>query len=94
MLGKFAFALCFMAICLCCISAWDEIYEVFGDGHDYDWALADDDEAMVEEEHGKPDMKYQDVRLLISMQIVCRTHHRDVGFRTIRNSSSVAHRGR
>ena len=25
-------------------SAWDEIYEVFGDGHDYDWALVDDDE--------------------------------------------------
>ncbi|TCD64537.1 Transcription elongation factor spt6 [Steccherinum ochraceum] len=41
--------------------AWDEIYEVFGDGHDYDWALADDDEAVMEEEHGKPDMKYQDV---------------------------------
>ena len=27
--------------CISCTpsSAWDEIYEVFGDGHDYDWAL-------------------------------------------------------
>lgn len=43
-------------------SAWDEIHEVFGDGHEYDWALADDDEARFDEELGKPDMKYQDVR--------------------------------
>lgn len=42
-------------------SAWDEIYEVFGDGHDYDWALEGDDEQTYDEELLKPDMKYQDV---------------------------------
>ncbi|GJE87155.1 transcription elongation factor Spt6 [Phanerochaete sordida] len=42
-------------------SAWDEIYEVFGDGHDYDWALVDDDEAGMEEETQKAETKYQDV---------------------------------
>lgn len=46
-------------------SAWDEIHEVFGDGHEYDWALVGDDEADVEEDHYKPDMKYQDVRCLL-----------------------------
>ena len=45
------------------VSAWDEIHEVFGDGHDYDWALVDDDEPAYEEEQVKPEMKYQDVRL-------------------------------
>ena len=43
-------------------SAWDEIYEVFGDGHEYDWAL-DEDDAVVVEEQTKPDMKYEDVSL-------------------------------
>ncbi|KAF8964059.1 transcription elongation factor SPT6 [Flammula alnicola] len=42
-------------------NAWDEIHDVFGDGHEYDWALAGDDEADYEEEQIKPDMKYQDV---------------------------------
>ncbi|KAI0780912.1 transcription elongation factor Spt6 [Trametes elegans] len=42
-------------------SAWEEIHEVFGDGHDYDWALVDDEEAAYEEEQAKPEMKYQDV---------------------------------
>lgn len=41
-------------------SAWDEIHEVFGDGHDYDWALADDEDDYKEEQI-KPDMNYQDV---------------------------------
>ena len=45
-----------------CSSAWDEIHEVFGDGHDYDYALVDDEEAGYEEEQVKPEMKYQDVR--------------------------------
>ena len=67
MLGKFAFALCFMAICLCCISAWDEIYDVFGDGHDYDWALADDDEPNFEDEAQKQETRYQDVGTFISV---------------------------
>ncbi len=42
-------------------SAWDEIHDVFGDGHEYDWALAADDEVEYEEEQLKPEMKYQDV---------------------------------
>ena len=43
-------------------SAWDEIHEVFGDGHEYDWALVGDDEVdMEEEQYSKPEMKYQDV---------------------------------
>ncbi|KAL6300573.1 SH2 domain-containing protein [Sparassis latifolia] len=42
-------------------NAWDEIHEVFGDGHDYDWALVDDDEVPYDEEQVKPEMKYQDV---------------------------------
>ncbi|KAF9535288.1 transcription elongation factor SPT6 [Crepidotus variabilis] len=42
-------------------NAWDEIHEVFGDGHEYDWALVGDDDAEMEEEHYKPEMKYQDV---------------------------------
>ena len=44
-----------------CSSAWEEIHEVFGDGHDYDWALLGDEEAVFEEEQAKPEMKYQDV---------------------------------
>ncbi|TFK76387.1 transcription elongation factor SPT6 [Pluteus cervinus] len=42
-------------------NAWDEFHDVFGDGHDYDWALAGDDEVEYEEEQMKPEMKYQDV---------------------------------
>ncbi|KAH9854249.1 transcription elongation factor Spt6 [Lenzites betulinus] len=41
--------------------AWEEIHEVFGDGHDYDWALGDDEETNFEEDQAKPEMKYQDV---------------------------------
>ena len=44
------------------LSAWDEIHEVFGDGHDYDFALVDDEEVGYDEEQAKPEMKYQDVR--------------------------------
>lgn len=48
-------------------SAWDEIIDVFGDGHDYDWALvADDDQEMADETEKKLDMKYRDVSLLIT----------------------------
>ena len=46
-------------------SAWDEIHDVFGDGHEYDWALVGDEEADYEEEHMKPEMKYQDVSIVI-----------------------------
>ncbi|KAI0683701.1 transcription elongation factor SPT6 [Cytidiella melzeri] len=42
-------------------NAWDEIYEVFGDGHEYDWALGDDEEAPIEDDSPKAEMKYQDV---------------------------------
>ncbi|KAJ7430704.1 transcription elongation factor SPT6 [Mycena galericulata] len=40
--------------------AWDEIHDVFGDGHEYDWALVDDDEPIYEDE-AKPDTKFIDV---------------------------------
>ncbi|KAK7019339.1 transcription elongation factor Spt6 [Favolaschia claudopus] len=40
--------------------AWDEIHDVFGDGHDYDWAMGDEDE-IPEEEEPKPDTKFADV---------------------------------
>lgn len=43
-----------------CLSAWDEIHDVFGDGHEYDWALEGDGEGEYEEQF-KPEMKYQDV---------------------------------
>ena len=42
-------------------SAWDELHEVFGDGHEYDWALVGDDELDREEEQYKPDIRYRDV---------------------------------
>jgi transcription elongation factor SPT6 len=41
-------------------TTWDEIYDVFGDGTDYAWAL--DDEDVVEEDMpAKPEMRYEDV---------------------------------
>ncbi|KAF7969884.1 hypothetical protein HWV62_25605 [Athelia sp. TMB] len=42
-------------------NAWAEIHDVFGDGHDYDWALEGDDDTEFNEDVLKPDMKYQDV---------------------------------
>ncbi|KAG5728025.1 Transcription elongation factor SPT6 [Termitomyces sp. T112] len=42
-------------------NAWDEIHDVFGDGHEYDWALEGEDEVPYDEEQDKLDMKYQDV---------------------------------
>jgi hypothetical protein len=44
-------------------SAWQEIFEVFGDGTDYDWALGDDEQIM---EQVKTETNYTDVRLLIT----------------------------
>ncbi|KAL5532712.1 SPT6 [Sanghuangporus sanghuang] len=41
-------------------STWDEIHDVFGDGHDYDWALVDDEEETMAYEV-KSEMKYNDV---------------------------------
>ncbi|KAI5994663.1 hypothetical protein EDD15DRAFT_2430787 [Pisolithus albus] len=42
-------------------STLGEIHDVFGDGHEYDWALAGDTEVRLDEEAQKPEMKYQDV---------------------------------
>lgn len=42
--------------------AWDEIHDIFGNGEDYAWALAEEDE---EEDAGaKAKMEYKDVRTL------------------------------
>ena len=45
-------------------STWDEIQDVFGDGHDYDWALEDDEQELADDVQ-KMDMKYRDVSLTI-----------------------------
>lgn len=34
---------------------------MFGDGHEYDWALVGDEDMEEDEEQYKPDMRYQDV---------------------------------
>ena len=47
-----------------CLSAWNEIHDVFGDGCEYDWVLEGDDKAEYEEQL-KPKMKYQDVCSII-----------------------------
>ncbi|KAJ4487881.1 transcription elongation factor SPT6 [Lentinula aciculospora] len=41
-------------------NAWAEIHDVFGDGHEYDWALVADEEAEYEQEMQK-DMTLQNV---------------------------------
>ncbi|KAJ4498038.1 SH2 domain-containing protein [Lentinula lateritia] len=41
-------------------NAWAEIHDVFGDGHEYDWALVADEEAEYEQETQK-DMTLQNV---------------------------------
>ena len=48
------------------LSAWQEIFEVFGDGTDYDWALGDDEQIM---EQVKTETNYTDVRLLINLYL-------------------------
>lgn len=55
-------------------SAWDEIHEVFGDGHEYDWALAADEQVAIFNE-SKQEMKYQDVRLLMECAYTSLTQH-------------------
>lgn len=49
--------------------AWDEIFEVFGDGTDYDWALDDEDLAEEYEPLPKPDMSYADVRTILGTHV-------------------------
>ena len=44
------------------LSAWQEIYEVFGDGTDYDWALGDEQNM----EQVKTETNYTDVRPFIA----------------------------
>jgi transcription elongation factor SPT6 len=50
-------------------TSWDEIYAVFGDGQDFDWALADEDEMEVDEDgeplrRDKKDWKLEDVSVI------------------------------
>ncbi|KAJ6630875.1 transcription elongation factor SPT6 [Mycena sp. CBHHK59/15] len=41
--------------------AWEEIHDVFGDGHEYDWALAAEDDFEFDEDTLKADMRFNDV---------------------------------
>jgi len=43
--------------------SWDEIYAVFGDGQDYDWALEGEEGVDVDEdpETAKNDLRLEDV---------------------------------
>ena len=70
-------------------SAWDEVHDVFGDGHDYDWALDADDEVEREDDIGKPEMKYQDVSRPKSA--FCSFLTSFVGLRTLGNSCASPH---
>lgn len=70
-------------------SAWDEIYEVFRDGHKYDWALVDDEEPGYDNEASKQETKYQDVRILFSLDWRSFAHS-SLGFRFVRNQGSYA----
>lgn len=42
-------------------NAWDEIYDVFGNGDEYDWALDEDEDAASDTELNQKEMRYQDV---------------------------------
>ena len=55
-------------------SAWDEIFEVFGDGTDYDWALEEDDAMAVDDITMKPEMKYQDVSVTSASDWILHTN--------------------
>jgi hypothetical protein len=67
-------------------SAWDEIYEVFGDGRDYEWALAEDDDNYPDAPT-KLDTNFQDVSYCpASCFLLSLTR---VGLRTVRNSRPV-----
>ena len=64
MLGKFIYLASYQILDCIYYSAWDEIYDVFGDGHDYDWALVEEEELGLEEDVPKGEMRYQDVSCL------------------------------
>lgn len=56
------------------LSAWDEIYEVFGDGRDYEWALVEDDD-NYHDFPVKPDTSFQDVGSNFVFSVSC-SHER------------------
>lgn len=61
----------FAGICLTIYRrAWEEIFEVFGDGTDYDWAL-DGEEGEDVDEPRKPEMKYTDVSIIQMALLDC-----------------------
>jgi hypothetical protein len=71
-------------------SAWDEIYDVFGNGDDYDWAL-DDDEEGSDPELTQKEMRYQDVSYLgpsLNNEYISPFV---LGVRTSRDRSAVPH---
>lgn len=39
---------------------------MFGDGHDYDWALADEEETAMDDDTNKQETKYQDVSVILA----------------------------
>jgi transcription elongation factor SPT6 len=57
--GELQYRYCYVWLLIDC-SAWDEIYEVFGDGRDYEWALVEDDD-NYHDILAKPDTSFQDV---------------------------------
>ncbi|KAF5377014.1 hypothetical protein D9757_007713 [Collybiopsis confluens] len=42
-------------------NAWAEIHEVFGDGHEYDWALVADEEMLYEQQDGSSEVTIKNV---------------------------------
>lgn len=66
-------------------SAWDEIYDVFGNGDEYDWALDDDDDPSDTELNQK-EMRYQDVstiEILRNIDFTLIFFHTGLGIRAI-----------
>ena len=57
--GELQYRYCYVWLLIDC-SSWDEIYEVFGDGRDYEWALVEDDD-NYHDILAKPDTSFQDV---------------------------------
>ncbi len=50
---------------------------MFGDGHEYDWALNEEEETGLEDELPKLEMKYQDVRnFKFSIAKIVKRYHR------------------
>lgn len=64
---------------------------MFGDGHEYDWALEGDDDPEFREDLLKPEMKYQDVCFAPLHSYTFSSVL--LGFRAIGNSSATTDRG-